>query len=547
MTLPSRRKVPQLPFPSLLRRFLFIFFPLALVLAAVSYLFYSAELRARTFTLQSQQQYVVQQQQAVLRNQLRSIASDALVLATHHEIHTIMTGQEILPEEERQALTVEFFAFARFKKIYDRVRFLDHTGMEVVSIRYNGRPEIVHPDALRFQGRQDYFQRTFTLNRGEVFVSSFDLSVENDTVELPLKPIIRFGSPVFGPEKKKIGVLILNYLGEELLKELTTLAENSPSRTMLLNRDGYWLLTQNPDEQWGFRFEERKRLTFGNRFPRAWQMISSTDSGCVASDEGMFTFATVRPLQEGLHASNGPPGVIAESAASLGAEAHFWKLVSFVPAETVKKNLHPFLFQYLLGNVFLFVCAGAACWLAAFAGVKRQLAEAKLKELATHDTLTGLPNRHLLFDRLAQALARARRSRKMAAILFLDLDRFKEVNDELGHEAGDAVLCETARRMTNQVREEDTVARMGGDEFIIILHDLPGDEQAGKIARKLIDAVNQPIPLEHGFRTVGVSVGISIFPKDGDEPNLLISRADTAMYAAKDGGRNCFRFAGEGN
>jgi diguanylate cyclase (GGDEF)-like protein len=544
MTLPSRRKVSQLPFPSLIRRFLFFFFPLALVLAVVSYLFYSAELRGRTYTLQSQQKYMVQQQQAALRNQLRSIASDALVLATHHEIHTIMTGQAILPEEERQALAVEFFAFARFKKIYDRVRFLDHTGMEVVSILYrNGRPEIVPRDGLQSQEKQDYFQKTFTLNRGEVFVSPFDLSVENNAVELPVKPMIRFGSPVFGPEKNKIGVLLLDYLGEELLNELVTLAENSPGRTMLLNRDGYWLLNPEHGEEWGFRFAERKHFTFGNRFPRAWQMISSTDSGCLASDEGMFTFVTLRPLLEGLHSSNGSPGVIAESAASLEAEAHFWKLISFIPAETVKKNLHPFLFQYLLGNVFLFLCAGAGCWLAAFAGVKRQQAEAKLKELATHDTLTGLPNRHLLFDRLAQALARARRSRKMAAILFLDLDRFKEVNDELGHEAGDAVLYETARRMKNQVREEDTVARMGGDEFIIILHDLPGGEQAGKIAGKLIDVVNQPIQLEHGFRTVGVSVGISMFPKDGDEPNALISRADTAMYAAKNGGRNCSRFA----
>jgi diguanylate cyclase (GGDEF)-like protein/PAS domain S-box-containing protein len=172
---------------------------------------------------------------------------------------------------------------------------------------------------------------------------------------------------------------------------------------------------------------------------------------------------------------------------------------------------------------------------------QRKMAEQHLKEIATHDTLTKLPNRNLLLDRLIQILARSKRNKRKAAVLFIDLDRFKEVNDTLGHEAGDKVLIETAQRITGHLREEDTVARMGGDEFVIILQDIDDINDAEIVAEKIINSLGDPISIdetEDQRCTIGASIGISIFPEDGTDAGTMISKADTAMYEAKNSGKN---------
>ena len=168
---------------------------------------------------------------------------------------------------------------------------------------------------------------------------------------------------------------------------------------------------------------------------------------------------------------------------------------------------------------------------------ERKRAEQKLEYMANHDHLTGLPNRVLFIDRLQQALATARREGTKAALLYLDLDRFKPINDELGHEIGDAVLIEVARRMRDAVRETDTVARIGGDEFVIVLSGLSRNEVAEKVATKLLEAIPLPIRVSGHRCEVGVSIGIALYPEHGDSVDKLTSAADSAMYQAKEAGR----------
>ncbi|MFT2090648.1 EAL domain-containing protein [Paraglaciecola sp. 2405UD69-4] len=166
----------------------------------------------------------------------------------------------------------------------------------------------------------------------------------------------------------------------------------------------------------------------------------------------------------------------------------------------------------------------------------------KIKYLANHDALTGLPNRTLFADRLEHALQESRRSKKQLAILFIDLDRFKIVNDGLGHNVGDAILVEVAKRFTSVLRSVDTIARIGGDEFIIIVQDLDSALSAAKVAENLIRSVKEEIIVENHKITVGASVGISIYPTDGHSADELIRQADIAMYDAKENGRNTHRF-----
>jgi diguanylate cyclase (GGDEF)-like protein len=168
----------------------------------------------------------------------------------------------------------------------------------------------------------------------------------------------------------------------------------------------------------------------------------------------------------------------------------------------------------------------------------RQQAESDLHFQATHDALTGLSNRRLLLDRVQQAIASARRSGQRFIVCFIDLDRFKLINDSLGHEAGDTLLKTIARRIMGCLRDSDTVARMGGDEFVLLLRDLEDVGQALHTVQRVADAVSQPIQLGAREVTVTCSVGCSAYPTDGVEADDLLKFADCAMYRAKEAGRN---------
>jgi diguanylate cyclase (GGDEF)-like protein len=163
-----------------------------------------------------------------------------------------------------------------------------------------------------------------------------------------------------------------------------------------------------------------------------------------------------------------------------------------------------------------------------------------LQEQATHDALTGLPNRLLFSDRLTRSMAEARRHKQMLAVMFLDLDGFKLVNDTLGHDGGDLLLRKVAERLTGCLREVDTVARMGGDEFTIILEDIKQAQDAAKVARKVLDALSKAFVLRGRELTVTASMGISLYPADGNDVETLVRQADNAMYRAKEQGRNTY-------
>jgi diguanylate cyclase (GGDEF)-like protein len=198
-----------------------------------------------------------------------------------------------------------------------------------------------------------------------------------------------------------------------------------------------------------------------------------------------------------------------------------------------------------LGMWFSISAYGAekGCFVATFDNVtERKLAEERVQFLAYYDALTGLPNRTLLQDRLLNALADARRQKCKVALLFLDLDRFKDINDSLGHSVGDLLLQEVAKRLKAWGREQDTVSRLAGDEFLILLTHIKDLADAAVATERFMDAMTAEFVVQGHSVNVGCSVGISVFPDHGADVETLIKNADAAMYSAKDGGRNIFRF-----
>jgi len=168
--------------------------------------------------------------------------------------------------------------------------------------------------------------------------------------------------------------------------------------------------------------------------------------------------------------------------------------------------------------------------------------ERRIEHLATHDVLTELPNRHLLIDRMHHAVEHSRRINKQTGILFMDLNRFKQVNDSLGHDIGDLLLKEVSARLKKVVRETDTVARLGGDEFVIVLDDLSSIERMATVAQAILDCIAAPVKLAGHELSISTSIGGSVFPKDGHDVATLLKHADLAMYQAKELGSGSFRF-----
>ena len=174
-------------------------------------------------------------------------------------------------------------------------------------------------------------------------------------------------------------------------------------------------------------------------------------------------------------------------------------------------------------------------------------AKAKAEEVAVHDFLTGLPNRVLLLDRISQALALAKRNHRIVALLSLDIDDFKRVNDTWGHSVGDRVLIEVASRIKHSLRESETVTRMGGDEFLVLAPEVESDSQVEVMAGRILERLRRPVELEEATLSPTFSLGIALYPRHGVTPDGLMASADRALYVAKRRGKDCYSIADPGS
>ena len=365
-------------FLALGKRFLAIYLPLLLLLCFLSYTFFATDQKTRAQAFARQEVMNLNQQQRIIANDIRSITTDMQLLANNYSLHEHYQGDHV---EDWTFITQEFLIFADNKKLYDQIRFLDKSGMEKIRINYNaGNSSIVPPAELQDKSKRYYFQDTISLRPGEVFVSPCDLNIEHDAIERPLKPMIRFGAPVSDRNGEIIGMVMLNYLARETLNNIASLAENSIGKIMLLNREGYWLLAPDPEDEWGFMFPEKKERTFGRRFPLAWSKIAASDSGQFTDKSGMFTHVTVRPLGQGLLSSTGSPEAFAASSKRLKSDDYTWKLVSFTPADTLERYLHPDRNKYIVSTALIALLLGIGCGLAARNATKNAQAETALEE-----------------------------------------------------------------------------------------------------------------------------------------------------------------------
>jgi PAS domain S-box-containing protein len=254
--------------------------------------------------------------------------------------------------------------------------------MEIVRVNFNnGRPSVVPQEKLQDKKGRYYFDDAFILNEREVFVSPLDLNIERGKIEQPLKPMIRFATPVFDDCGEKRGIVLLNYFGSELLDRFSKQAgDSNPSQAMLLNAAGYWLRGPNHEDDWGFMYEDRKDRTLASVYPDAWERIKSEEFCQFETARGLFTSRTVYPLLEGQRTSTGSGEAFSPSMAQLEMRTYQWKVVSFAPSDALyaERNNQRMVAALVLALLAPVIFLGS--WLLARAIHFRRLAEDALRQ-----------------------------------------------------------------------------------------------------------------------------------------------------------------------
>ncbi len=365
------------------KRFLTIFLPLAGLVVGVTMIIYHSEVRSERVILETNQANKVDQLSKIIGRDLDAVVSDLMIISAHRELIEMLESGKV---GHRRALAQEFLTFSKHKRLYDQIRFLDEMGMEIVRVNFNnGQPVIVPQKQLQSKAKRYYFQETFKLRQGEVFVSPFDLNVERGRIEQPLKPIIRFGTPIFDKNGRKRGIVMVNYLGKKMIRNLEKASASLPGRLMLINSDGFWIKGPRPEDEWGFMYEDRANRTFENAFPEARQRIFAAESGQFLNAEGLFTFATVHPLLEAQQFSTGLSKSLELSAHRLGGEEYYWKIVSCVPQAILNAGSRQILGRIIMLDTALVLLIMVGSWFLVRANIRRKGAEEALQR--AHDGL----------------------------------------------------------------------------------------------------------------------------------------------------------------
>ncbi len=514
-----------------LELFLILSLAMGALLAGAVALLYRADLNSFLSELKEREERALERQAAAIGDEFDVIVGDLLFLSRQNELHAYLERKDA---KALRAIQDEYLTLVDVKRIYDQIRYLNADGMEKVRVNFAaGKPRVVPEGELQNKSGRYYFADTFALGRGEVFVSPLDLNVELGEVERPLKPMIRFGTPVIDCDGNKRGVVLLNYLAAGLLSRIEAQGAGARSVAMLVNSDGYWLLHPDEQKEWGFMFDDRAGLSLANAYPREWRMIRERRTGQVRTENGLITFAAVYPLLEVSGSSSGSCEPNAPSGKHLDPSEYFWVLVSRVPCEVITAHSRALMSRLLMIGAGLFLILSYGAWQLAAAVAKRRIYQDRLVKMALTDSLTGLPNRVLFFDRLGEGIAHATRFGRKLGLLYIDLDGFKGINDTLGHDAGDELLIQVGGALKKNLRKSDTVARLGGDEFAAILFEIKEPEDAQLIGEKVVATLSRPFELKAGAARIGASVGAAVFPDHESTVSDLVKRADAAMYRAK--------------
>nr|WP_319573127.1 ATP-binding protein [uncultured Draconibacterium sp.] len=305
-------------------------------------------------------------------------------------------------QETKNRIATIFRKVSNQRQFYDQIRLFNSKGEEMVRVNLKDSVAVVVAEKdLQNKSQRPYFFNTLKLNRNEVYVSPFDLNIENKKIEIPLKPILRFATPVFDEKGEKKGILVFNYLGEYMLRNSEPGdISRFKKHFMLLNKDSYWLKAPEAKLEWGFMFENKKSVNFQYYHPEEWKIISSQSSGQFENDRGLFTFNTIYPLE-----NNDSEFIWTEQEAFQAAQNYYWKAVAFVSRDELCESNREKSIELLIVYLLLIILSGWGAWVLARSINRRKLAEEKI-----HENLMKLQDLNATKDRFFSIIAHDLRS-----------------------------------------------------------------------------------------------------------------------------------------
>ncbi|MBI5468845.1 MAG: hypothetical protein HY891_06900 [Deltaproteobacteria bacterium] len=357
-----------------------IFISLAAVTGVVAVYIYYKDIRNENALSEAQERNNVDSKARTATENFDFISSDLMYFSKMNELREMPEWDmpESLITNWRRVISRELLLYSISKELYDQVRFLDENGKEIVRVQNkNGKFHIVPENQLQNKGDRYYFKESFLLKKEEIYISPMDLNIEGDKIEEPIKPMIRFATPVFDKQGRKRGVAVVNYLGERLLERFKNSALN-PSGAMLLNSEGFWLYSPKPKDEWGFMYSDRKDRTFGHDFPDEWRRITSAESGQFYTRNGLFTFTTVYPLAAAVKSIN----KTALAGRLPGSGNYYWKIVSYSQPGAMNKNSIYSSTIFKLYVVLVLFLAVISLYISILNVKKRQAEEALIKKAA---------------------------------------------------------------------------------------------------------------------------------------------------------------------
>jgi diguanylate cyclase (GGDEF)-like protein len=422
------------------------------------------------------------------------------------------------------------------------------------------------------KARYPYVSNTANLAQGDIYLSDIAINHEKGTHSALNKPTIRISTPVFSPDGMRLGLIVISTDLDGLSRLLKV---NLPPsyQLYLTNQWGDFLI--HPDAAQTFGFDRGQRILVQDSFADVQPLVQGNSQDVVMridaaspGHDGQVAAFTRLPFGDTIDKRfvilglAQPLDAITRETENVKRDAtHIVLLFSSLalmlsflvariftgPLTAVVEEINRFSKDRVMNSLPLDRKDEIGLLSRSFHSMQSQIVahlrelnanRKELELLARYDTLTNLPNRRLFLERLEHAIANARRNGKLLAVLFIDLDGFKGINDTLGHAAGDEVLINVASQLKTAVRETDTVARLGGDEFVVLLDNLDSEQQAASIAMAIFDRFQHDMHVAGRELHVSASMGIGIYPKDGKNANDLMQNADMAMYHSKKDGKN---------
>lgn len=545
------------------------------------YYFYAS---SRTLLVSAAERDLLTAAQVVGRNMrliIDVIAVDAQLLASIPATYDVFGSANVaLAERDKKVLADTFSAMLSVHPEYFQIRLIsaDKHGLELVRVDRNGKALTrVMAGNLQEKAHFPYVFDTLRLGRGDIYLSDITINHEKGAHSGQNKPTLTTSTPVIAANGKLLGLIVINI---DLNGLSRLLKSNLPStyQLYLTNQWGDFLI--HPDADQTFGFDKGRRVLVQDVFKPVSDLILGKNMNVVMNikkeelqnQNGFIAAFTKLPFGDTIKKRfvilglSQPLDNIARETTRLGwdtvqiilAFSSLALILSALTSRFVTGPLHDivgairrFSKEHVISALPLTRNDELGLLSRSFNDMQTEImahllelneSRKALDHLARHDVLTGLPNRRMFFDRLEHAIANSRRSGRKLAVLFVDLDHFKEINDRLGHTIGDAVLVGVANLLKSSVREVDTVARLGGDEFVILLDTLDDPQNVRSIVQKLHDRFQSAMPIEQHNIHVRASMGVSLFPDNGKDADELMQNADQAMYRSKHDGRNTYKF-----